>query len=390
MAIALNVPNNRLLNRWQLEMGEEPYTFNQAQGKGAPLNSGCEPYIQRDREVIASALHEAILRFTDVINFWPQPEWFSETIPLGRSTPYWRQEFRMRKSFKLIDLGKRTAALIQAGAAVVYSDPSNIGVNDTATITIADPGYSTDEIQIFFQTTDQIRNKPGGAGDTHYQIEPVTVTISGGNLIITGHASLFVSPINIWGVPYDATDPNLKEINAALTTNALANATEFVTAVDIYRVYNDTTDNIEVLAKDNTVLATFSGLIVDADSSIVGIQGDCADFCSSLALSCWPVKIRVNYRAGEPLSNGQMDTELAEAIIRLANCVMREPLVRTCWRPFDAWSQDRLPMIQDGASLLMPSEVKNRFGIRRGEIHAWRVAYSVIEVKGGKATSNRR
>ena len=389
MAIALTVENNNLLNAWQRVMIEQITTFNQISGVGAPLSRNCEVYIQPDeREPIARALDSSIKKIARLLNYWPRPKWFADTLSFGSGVPMKRQYFQTNPpsgggSWKLIEFGQRAATVIQAGASVTYSDVGSYGVNNTATITVAAPAGVTDpnEIQIFFRVAD---GAPG-AGDTRYQIEPALVTLSGGNFIITADRSLFVSP-TVWAAPYVVTDPNRTERNAANNANA---STSFVTAVDVYRVYNSTTTQIEVLDWNNAVLETFDAVIVDAETGLFTFYDNCWAglwcYCSR------PTRLRLNYRAGLGLFQGFMDAELEEAIVRLANVLMPVELCPFCAITKNRWEQDRMPAVRDRISLLSQESVNNAFGyVSWGSTYAFRTAVDRAITSGGKITRSLR
>lgn len=381
MAVA-SVENNYLLNAWPRVMLESEWHFNQVEGKGAPLNNGCSVYTQIQREPIARALDTAVKKFADIMRFWPRPKYFQDIVPLGRGYPFQNQAFHTEKSMKLIEFGTRATTLVQANAPVAYSDPHVEGIDTLATVTVAAGALtSTDEIQIFFRVADGAK----GAADERYQIEPTTVTLTGGNFVITAPRWLFVRPFTIWDVPFELTDPNRKEINAADTQNVA----DFVTEVDVYRVYTDTTTQVEVMNHNNdTVLATFSGVIDSAELGIYVLHHTCCNFIASCR---YPVRLRVNYRAGEALSYGAMDTELEEAIIRLANTLTPEKYCRLCDRVLDRWTQDNAyPTTTANQVVLTPGQQAVPWGALQGALYAWEVAIDRRLTRNGKLTMNRR
>lgn len=382
MAIATTVENNLLLNAWQRVMLEEIWAFNQVQGKGAPLNDGCQPYTQLEREPYARALDQALQRVAKYLGYWPRPKWFTMDIRLGSGTPFYNQ-IQQTEWLKLIEFGTRNVAVIQQAAAIVYSDPNGDGINTLATITVPTTLTNPDEIQIFFRVSDGA----AAAADARYQIEPATVSISGGNAVITAHRALFVKP-SIWARPYELTDPNNREINSADTQVAL----DFVTAVDVYRVYNDTTTQVQALAYDNTVLQSSDGIIVLSDLGEFQLPWVCANWptiCKGV-----PVKLRVYYHAGHPLVYGDMDALLQEAIIRLSNTLVPDKFISTCNRAFDRWSQDRYPAVSrvDGGFVATRhmSEINPLGTNTNGATFAWDTVQNFMIPRGGKITQKWR
>lgn len=380
MAISKQVENNNLLNAWARVMNEEPFIFNQVDGRGAPLNDQCNVYIQPEREDIARALDSAIKKMARVMHYWPRPKYFQDTSALGKGVPFWRQVGRTQQSGKLITFGTRGSTLIQPAVNVAYSDPGSIGVDTVATVTVPTSLTDPDEIQLFFQVADGAL----GAGDTRYQIEPVNVTISGGNAVITGDRALFVKPSTIWNVPYKPTDPNYRERNNGDTLTAA----DFVTEVDVYRIFTDTTSQIEILDVNNNVIGNYNAVIDDARMGLFMPEQSCEMFICSCR---FPVRVRVNYLAGEALVFGNMDAELEEAIVRLSSVLMPEELCAFCQRTHDRFAQDRSPMVKENVATLTANDIKNQFGsVLQGAVYAYRVAVERALGTGGKLTRGRR
>ena len=388
MAIALSVENNNLLNAWPRVMIEQLTTFNQISGKGAPLNRNCSVYTQtEEREPIARALDSSIKKIARVLNYWPRPKWFVDTLSFGNGAPPRMQYFQTNTphsggSWKLIEFGQRATTLIDDAVTVVYSDVGGYGVNNTATITVTLPAGVTnpDEIQVFFRTADGAPS----AGDSRYQIEPVEVSISGSTATITGARPLFVKP-TVWAAPFVVTDPNYTERNAA----NYGAPTDFVTAVDVYRVYNNPTTQIQVLDWNNTVLDTFDAVIVDAETGLFTFERTCWSrwwqYCNR------PMRLRLNYRAGLGLFMGYMDSEVEEAIVRLANVLMPVELCPFCQATKNRWEQDRQPAIRDQVAVITQEAAHNAFGyVTYGAVYAYKTAVDRAIATGGKITRTLR
>lgn len=394
MAIALNVSNNEtpnlnnhLLNHWSQFMLENIWLFNQAAGLGAPMQTANDKagkvYLQSEREYIARNLESALGRISADLNYWCLPAYFTEKLPIGTGYPVQAQEFQARWC-KMIELGKRAQTPIQAGVAVVYSDPNSVGVNDTATITVV-TNVANAEIALYFQVAD---GSPT-AGDYRYEIEPLTVTNNGaGTVTITAHRALFVSPKQ-WAREYKSTDPNFNDPNIVDTANA---STGFVTAVDVYRVYTDTSANIELLSSDgSTVLQTYTGEILDDKLSSFRLGG----FCSSFNNCCgYPKWIRVNYKAGSPLVNNNIDSELYEAIVGFACGNMMSRLTKQSVWSLDLFNKYHNLMVETIGSQLVPAATKmqssSNYGARYGQALAWNVVNDRRILRGRKLTYNMR
>ena len=374
MALALHVSNNatpnqnhHLLNLWWDVMLESQWTFNQCAGIGAPLSTANDKagivYLQKEREYIARELESACSRMSADLNYWLVPAYFSQIIPIGRGRPIGNQVFQGRW-MKMIELGSRATALIQSNATVTYSDPNQVGVDDTATVTI-NTTIADDEIKLYFRTTDGAPS----AGDYRYEVEPIEVSNNGAGVVtITAHRSLFVKPTQ-WKREYKVNDPNFNSPNIVDTSDV----NSFVTGVDVYRVYTDQSANIELLDSNNNVLQTYSGYILDAELSAFRLGYLCTDWCGSCG--AYPVSIRVNYKAGSPLVNNYPDSELYEACVAYASARMQSELTGMSYWALENWRRWNKPMVDSVSGNVIPVattlQSNSRYGARRGEVQAW-------------------
>lgn len=387
MAIALRTSNNvtigqnnHYLNQWPLLMMEDPpWHFNQCAGKGAPVQTGNDQagiiYLQKEREYIARSLESAATRMAGDLNYWISPAWFTETIPLGRGWPLGNQIYQARYC-KMIALGSRATTLIQAGVAVVYSDPNGVGVNDTATVTVV-TGVANAEIKLYFQVADGAPT----AGDYRYEIEPTIVTDALGTATIVAHRSLFVKPTQ-WAREYVANDPNFNSPNI-VDTNTVAG---FVTAVDVYRVYTDISAPISLMSANGVVLHSYTGYIIDAELSAFRLGDLCADFC--VGCGDYPMNLQVSYYAGSPLVNNNVDGELYESCVGYASGSMMSELSKMSYWTLDLWQKYHAPMVETMNGHLIPIATKMQsnsgYGARYGQAMAWNCVMDRRIEKGHK------
>lgn len=386
MAISAIAPPNEvpptLLNIWQDVMIENIWLFNQVTGAGTQPLTPCEVYIQSDRDILARALYNAFSMMRDKLNYDLMPTWHTQRIPLGRGFPYQLQSLVTRYGH-LKAFGAKTTALIQAGAAVVYSDSTGDGVNDTATITV-NTTIDADEIHVFFQVAD---GAPAAA-DARYEIFPVTISKSGNVATITAPRAYFVDPATIWNVPY--ADANGRTRNAA-NTNDVA---DFVTAVDIYRVYANPAAQVTLIADpfqrrccnignldtDQTLEAV--AWIEDAEAGIFSVR---VDSCSS----CWryrPQYAFIQYQAGMDLQYGTMDSELAEAMTHLANATLPRIICQPCHAANNSFKEDRGLYIGDGKEKVPVFTSPTPYGVAIGAQRAWLTTANRKLGRGGKLT----
>lgn len=384
MAIALTPSSNytpgqnhHYLNAWPRLMMEDIWHFNQCAGIGAPIQTandkGGAVYLQKEREYIARNLESAAGRMAQDLNYWINPAYFTETLPIGKGWPIQRQIHQTRYG-KVIALGKRATSLISAGVTVTYSDPNNVGVNDTATITLTS-SVAAGEIKVYFRTADGAPT----AGDYRYEIEPLTITSNGTTVTITGHRALFVKPAQ-WAREYLANDPNFNSPNVVDTSIAQ----NFVTAVDVYRVYTDSSASVRLLAADGTVLQTYSGELMDAELGAFRL----GDLCEDVCWSDRPQRIEVDYYAGSPLVNGEIDNELYQACAAYAAGSMMPKLTKMSYWTLDMWDQYHKPMVESVGGAIVPVATKAQsnsgYGARAGQVLAWTVVMDRRIEKGHK------
>lgn len=376
MAISKQTVDYGLLDIWREIMLESPWHFNQVTGTGAPLNTPCSVWIQPQREAIARALHRAFVVLENALEYAILPYWTSEDIPLQRGVPLEYQELQLNVGM-IQAYGQKATSLIGAAQAVVYSDVDNDGIDDTGTVTIVS-AIDPDEIMCIFQVADGALS----AGNEQWRIQPLIITSLAGTITITGHRSLFVKPSAIWDIPYKITDPNRTDKNAGNTQTAA----NFVTAVDVYRIYTDTSVpaqfKADPLQVQNNALDTWltTNLVVLPYDNRIGTFRVRTPNCPSCM--GYPERVTVWYKAGYPLINQHMDYDFAEAVVRLANCLYPQELPDdVCERTRAMWQRDRQPM---EAELLNTDTVRNPFGLMRGQVQAWYMVVDRALGRGGK------
>ena len=369
-----------LLEYWRQDHNINIWHFNQVSGDAAPSQTNDEVYTRVMRDYIARELNRSFWTLARYLNYPILPVYIDRTeqIRLSRGVPYERQ--RLNTRFKhLTAFGSRATTLIQAGANVEYTDEDGDGVSDTGTITVNSTLVDADEIQIFFRVAD------GASAAAHqlWQIRPATVSKSGNVATITAHRAEFVQPSYVKR-SYDAPNfvPNDKNV-ASTTTNA-----DFVDAVDVYRVYTDSTDAVQIVSDpwidtgDRTAsspnLTSVSPLIEDGESATFMLR-------PALSVCKNPEHVRVNYKAGFPLDLlSEPDQELVRAIIALtdANLPMTmdgtvDPVVNS----YSRWRNEaRVPQ----------RYVNNPFGTLEGQLEAWRIVEHRAYFDAGKVSQSRR
>jgi hypothetical protein len=96
--------------------------------------------------------------------------------------------------------------------------------------------------------------------------------------------------------------------------------------------------------------------------------------------------VQVYYKAGEALEYTHMRTDFEEAVIRLGNTLMPVQSSTLCDVTWNMWAEDRQSMKVDNMVLLQERDAGNPFGLKQGQVAAWKVARDNKLVSGGKLT----
>lgn len=248
-----STPTLLSLDRFARIFGMPPLPFNQA--LTVNLNPPVFPvgncssvwyqydwqnYDQSSREQVAMAIDNAEKELAGIMGFYPAPKWIYEeeiTYPRMYNNLFSDSDGLLpnglavsvhTKNSKLLGLGKRAVTLqitvsSAPGGGLVYSDADSDGFYETATITTAVAATDKKEVKLYFA---------GHSGDPTYEIRPVkSKTLVGGVLTVVLDSWLLIKP-DLW--EHYPTDTGTSVIDASTTAN-------FVTSVEIYREYNDTT-----------------------------------------------------------------------------------------------------------------------------------------------------
>lgn len=304
-----------LLNRWPVIMEQSPWHFNQLNGVNAPLTEPCdEVHIQEERDALADSLNLSVELLAENMGFYPRPVWLEARLDLGHGYPMEWQSLKTPFGY-LEEFSIRTQTLIAAGVTVTYTDDDGDGVFETATIAQATT-VSADELRVYYQTADGA----SAAGDDDWEIEPLTVSSDGATATITGPAYLFTHPEVVWDNPKEEPNYNTKRpFDSADNAN-------YVTEVDVYRVYGNTTGAVKFLtdpildssvSNSGDISENGVGRIIDSKYGLFQVRlENCADLTNC---EFWPQQVWVSYKAGYPLRNTLMDRRLERQLCRLAN-----------------------------------------------------------------------
>lgn len=233
------------LDRAAQILGINPYHFNTIETSLNPINHTVDcsdewfqkphqRYGAASRDDLARALNQAEKQVFKYLGYAPVPIWIEQEEHRVRK-PYDVQHRNFaginargqRKSIEtnygyVVSTGTKTKTLIDDAAAITYSDADGDGYNELATVTVSTTVTEAQEIHAYF---------PGKSGLDTWEIRPIDVSISGGIATITFQKYLVPLP-DLWVIGPTEDDPRWRTINGDSSGN-------FLTTVDVYRVYND-------------------------------------------------------------------------------------------------------------------------------------------------------
>jgi hypothetical protein len=284
--------------------------------------------------------------------------------------------------------GIRASSLIEADAAIVYSDSDNDGYDETATVSVATTATDINEIHVYY---------PGHDGDDAWEIRPISVSISGGTATIVFRRELAVieEKLNLF---------DIEDAEAVGETDA-----DFLTEVDVYRVYNDPQTQVSFLWEplagvycgscngsgcEACAYSTQTGCIIlrgDPRQSIIGFtpaswDSDNLNFTSEAwTVNRYPDIARLYYYAGyrDKRQNYvyRMSPDWERTVAYMAAALMDRPpcdCAAAVWRKqredfaLIEGDEDGKPLYRVPAGLESSKHITtNPFGSRRGEVNAW-------------------
>jgi hypothetical protein len=225
-------------------IGLDPLAFNQLSSSTLRRNNVCgDIFFQADymhsdrigRDTVAVAIQQAEQEMSREAGFFLMPDWtIAERLPYPR--PGFPELYGMgynprgqAKSVEalrgyLISGGVREKTLIQANAVIVRTDTDGDGYAETCTVTVPVTITDTNEIHVYY---------PNQYGDDGWEVRPIKVSISVGFATITFKVWQVVSQTTL-----ESLDPN--PIDADLVAS-------YSTLVDVYRVYNDPSTQVQFL-----------------------------------------------------------------------------------------------------------------------------------------------
>lgn len=220
------------LDRWAEIVGINPLHFNQFASQSFSDLCG-QPWYQFDwqdadragREAIAQAIRLAEERMSQYLGYNLLPDWHDEILPYPQpvSPELFGYVYNPRYAYKSVNLSKayvisggvKASSLIEAGVAIVRSDADGDTYEELCTVTVT-TDVADCEIRLYY---------PGESGADEWEIRPIKISSAGGVATIT---------FKSWQIP----DPDkLSTLDPSPLT--AETDTNYITTVDVYRVYND-------------------------------------------------------------------------------------------------------------------------------------------------------
>lgn len=343
---------------------------------------------------LAVAIYNAEQDLARVLGYFPGPIWIGSELqeyPRNNLPGVYDYGRDIRGRFKSIvadygeifQVGPRAVSLVgtatAAGGTLAYTDEDSDGLIETATITL--PTALTDVRQIKVYHT-------GKDGTEEWEIREVrSKTITGGNVVITLDSWLLVDPDLYEQYPTEEGPPL---VNISTTSN-------FVTSVDVYREYADTTDySVKFLWEDSAVPCNGTdcddleqgGCLRIRDDRMGVVGGVPASYSAddgSWSAQAWsgsraPDRAKLWYRSGLRSDEYIRGTSLVplspyweQTIAWLAVTRLERPFC-SCGNLValnERLSLDKTQTTREMSFFVNLDQVKNPFGTRVGELAVW-------------------
>lgn len=411
------------LDFWRQEIGYSPWHFwGLADTNIVPVTSACNDVVreyswqstdQAGRNDIRQMIQQAEQILFDNLSWWPAPAYSFEIHPwprynnlrlmrMGRSDAQGRWiPIQLNEGF-IQACGVEALTVIQAAAALVYTDEDGDGLSETFTITVATALTDPKEIAIYFVIGDRLDEDQ--ALSDRWRIEPVNIQIIGGNAIIKGKRWLCVKPELYEDKDHYPIDPTV--------------AGNFITTADVYRRYTDMTGTVSSTNSQSALIwesrpclwgcsssipsstdpssegwvAGRAGIrdsdigivipaeaVYDASTGLWSHPSACITACSE------PDRVLIRYLAGKQLdANGHMYKPMRTLVSRLA-CAEMTRRICACDSANREWSNWQFDVSRINAPEVYQMNIdvlNNPLGTRRGHIYAWQQIKGLARVTG--------
>lgn len=351
-----------LLDRWQERLNQQLYSFHQ-------VADGYEDFtptvwIQRERGELAAQLTYA----HDTLAYWlgysPTPVYRTAVISVDRYESFDNQRYELPQA-EISAFGRRAVDLIEADVSVSYSDRSvdTDAIDDIGTVTVSTSEITDGVLGFFFRVADGATE----AAVKTYRLTPTEISYSGGAYTVTFPRARLVKP-SAQAVGFINGDPRNRN---NLDVNDDSN---FVTAIDAYRVYTDTSLQAEVLSEPYTVGQVGPQTTAATPYLTEARPGEIMLARQNAISEGDPYAVRVYYLEGKPYANAARRVgfgPLETAIVRLARAGLPIDAKSVAYRVSNQWKSDIQYAIEDSNGNPVMAE-SNPLGQRRVDLDIWR------------------
>lgn len=263
------------------------------------------------RDEVAQAIKTAETLICDYVNYYLLPTWDTiEVNPPRFRTPGYKSNVNVRNYPKSVQmpkghvyaLGTKGSTAISTGVAITRVDLDGDSFNETARITVDLTGVDSNEVRVYY---------PGENGADAWEIRPIK--ISGNTIewpIYLIPARALVNPLA--PVPINPSDDS-----------------NYLTTVDVYRVYNDTSDRVTLVYFEDPACTPTCNYNVSSNCGYVQNQ-ELGYVVYNPSLYTEPDQLWINYysgyRANRTRSLVELDNYWAVAIAYLAAGLLDKPL----------------------------------------------------------------
>lgn len=346
------------------------------------------------RESLAMALKQAEDTVVSLLGYSPLPTWFLEEehqivkpaspeLFFTNSSNVRGQQKSVIADFKyVLEGGRRATSVIELSSPVVYSDPNGDNYKELATVSVATVITDPEEISVFY---------PGKGGAEEWEIRPVTIEIGAGIAVITFQKYQVPLENLVETLVGPEQGNNYKSIDGDDDAN-------FLQTVDVYRVYNDPSQQLLFYTENGCVNCGGSGCSVCSATSESGClyvrdeelgilaytradwNTDTGSFDLASYVNCRePDKVKIWYHAGyrdkkRTMPKREMDITWERLIIFYALTLM-DTDVGWCdnTKRIYAYQLEEMNKNSSGKSYSVPDRILNNpLGVTRAALNLWR------------------
>jgi hypothetical protein len=360
-------------------------------------------------EEIAYAIQDAEIEIAQVLGYFPAPFWIAQEVHQWQR--WYRQDFQrvngrdvtgrrvgLQTRFgKIISAGQRAVTYIgtatTTGNSLTYSDADGDGFIDRATVEMPTDETNICELKVYHV---------GTGGNQRWEIRPAREkSISSGTATFIFPAWLFIDPDIQSRYP---TTERFRGINLDTTDN-------YVTSVDVYREYNDTTAQSAELFWEPATHSSFgcstcggsgcTACVLTSQDGCIHIReaqnGLVVPTPATYSDGAWssacfagcrdPDEVKIWYYAGA-LDNlnlrgstcNVLPPRMERAIAWLATTKLIKPMC-ACPHVTAVYRRLQVDLMLSGTESYQVSEddLNNPFGTQYGSVMAWKYIHNVAE-----------